>query len=104
MLFPPFQDAGATAAPPLAWLECLAMGIPILTTEIPGVDEAVVAGRSGFVVLSPEVASQPLVELAFDPRVQRRLREGARQITVQRYSADPAVDEYVQLWSTLSLA
>ena len=103
ILLSPFQDTRSTAAPPLAWLECLAMGIPILTTEIPGVDEAVVAGRSGFAVLSPDVASERLVELASDVGLQRRLREGARQITVERYSADRALDEYVELWSTLSL-
>jgi len=102
ILLSPFQDARSTAAPPLAWLECLAMGVPILTTEIPGVEEAVVAGRSGFAVPTPEAASERLMELAFDRELQRRLREGARQITVERYAADRALNEYVELWSALS--
>src|SRR5439155_479918 len=36
----PIQDARSTAAPPLAWLEALAMGIPILPTNIPGSEAA----------------------------------------------------------------
>ena len=102
ILLSPFQDARTTAAPPLAWLECLAMGLPILTTEIPGVEEAVVSGRSGFAVPSAEAASQRLIEVGADPGLQRRLREGARQIAVERYSAERALEEYVDLWSSLS--
>src|SRR5207249_10352808 len=59
----PIQDARSTAAPPLAWLESLAMGIPILTTDIPGSEEAVVDGESGFRVRSPEEASDRLLEM-----------------------------------------
>lgn len=102
VLLSPFQDARSTAAPPLAWLECLAMGLPIVTTEIPGVEEAVVAGQSGFAVPSPEAASDRLIELGADRELQARLREGARRIAVERYAADRALNEYVDLWSTLS--
>lgn len=101
ILLCPFQDARSTAAPPLAWLECLAMGIPILTTEILGVEEAVVAGQSGFAVPSPEAATERLREMAADPGLQRRLREGARAIAVERYAADRALQEYVDLWSSV---
>src|SRR2546427_9236838 len=45
----PIQDPRSIAAPPLVWPELLAMGIPILTTDTPGTDEAVVDGESGFV-------------------------------------------------------
>src|SRR5439155_256308 len=84
----PIQDARSTAAPPLAWLEALAMGIPILTTNIPGSEEAVVDGVSGLRVRSPEAASERLLELASNDGQLQRLREGARQVAVDRYSVD----------------
>jgi len=96
----PIGDARSTAAPPLVWPEILAMGIPILTTNIPGTDEAVVDGQSGFTVRSPEDARDRLMEIASDSSLQRRLRQGARQIAVDRFSVDRATQEYVDLWST----
>jgi len=77
------------------------MGIPILTTSIPGSDEAVVDGQSGFAVRSPEEARDRLVEIAADPTLQRRLRDGARRMAVERFSVDRSKDEYVEMWSTL---
>ena len=97
----PIQDARSTAAPPLVWPEILAMGIPILTTGIPGTEEAVVDGESGFAVRSPEEARERLVEIAADTTLQRRLRDGARRIAVERFSVERAKDEYVDMWSAL---
>ena len=97
----PILDDRSTAAPPLVWPEILAMGIPILTTNIPGTDEAVVDGQCGFTVRSPEEAGERLMEIAADPALQRRLREGARRIAVERFSVDRATDEYVDMWSAL---
>ena len=98
----PIQDARSTAAPPLAWLEALAMGIPILTTNIPGSEEAVVDGVSGLRVRSPEAASERLLELASNDGQLQRLREGARQVAVDRYSVDRSLGEYLELWSSLA--
>src|SRR3989475_8480185 len=77
------------------------MGIPILTTDIPGTDEAVVDGESGFAVRSPEEAQGRLLEIEADSALQRRLRDGARRIAVERFSVDRAMDEYVDMWSKL---
>lgn len=102
VLLSPFHDMRSTAAPPLAWPEMLAMGIPIVTTPIPGAEEAVIAGRSGYLVPSPEAASRRLEELKGDERLRRDLRQGSRNVAVERYSVDRALDEYVNLWSTLA--
>ena len=97
----PIQDPRSIAAPPLVWPELLAMGIPILTTDTPGTDEAVVEGESGFAVRSPEEAQGRLLEIEADSALQRRLRDGARRIAVERFSVDRAMDEYVDMWSAL---
>lgn len=102
VLLSPIQDAGSTAAPPLVWLECLAMGIPIVTTAVPGADEAAVEDRSGFAVATEAEASERLHGMRTDADLRRRLQIGARETAVERYSVDRAVKEYVQLWASLS--
>jgi glycosyltransferase involved in cell wall biosynthesis len=104
LLLSPIQDTRSTAAPPLAWLECFAKGIPILTTDAPGTTEAVVPGVSGFAVPSQEEAQKRLLEIVEDPTLARRLRDGARQVAVERYSTARALQEYVDLWSRLARA
>lgn len=101
LLLSPIQEPHSTAAPPLVWLECLAMGIPLVTTDIPGADEAAVPGRSGFVVPSEAEASTRIQELQEDRGLHRRLQAGAREVAIERFSVDRAVDEYVELWSQL---
>jgi len=102
VLLAPIRETRSTAAPPLVWLECLAMGTPILTTDIPGADEAVVADRSGFRVRSTKEASERLLQMEADPELLPRLRVGARQVAVERYSVDIAAREYAELWSQLA--
>jgi glycosyltransferase involved in cell wall biosynthesis len=100
VLLSPLQDLQTTAAPPLTWLECMAMGIPVVTTMIPGAEEAVVDGQSGFRVSSPEAAAERIREIADDPRLQQTLREGAHRIAAERYSVERALDEYLEFWSS----
>lgn len=101
-LLSPFDDARSTAAPPLVWLESLAMGIPILTTDIPGTEEAVVDGQSGYSVSSPEAARERLLEMQAHPDLRDHLRRGARRIALERYAVDRALEEYIELWSSVA--
>jgi glycosyltransferase involved in cell wall biosynthesis len=103
ILLSPIDDMRSTAAPPLAWPESLAMGIPILTTDIPGAREAVVDGQSGFVAPTPKEMAERLEEMFADPALARRLRAGARQIAVDRFSIDRSFDEYVELWNRMAV-
>ena len=102
VLFSPMNDRRSTAAPPLAWPESLAMGIPILTTDIPGAREAVVEGESGFVARTPEEMAKRLEEIHADPELARHLKIGARKIAVDRYSVDRSFREYVDLWERMA--
>jgi glycosyltransferase involved in cell wall biosynthesis len=104
VLLSPNHDYRTTAAPPLAWLESLAMGIPILTTDIPGAREAVVDRESGFVAASPRDLAGRLGEMFADPGLLPRLRAGARRIAVERYSLEHSLQEYVGLWEGMAAA
>jgi glycosyltransferase involved in cell wall biosynthesis len=98
----PITDTRSTAAPPLAWIEALAMGVPLLTTPLPGAEEAAVSGRSGLISATPEEAAQHVVSMAGDSALLDRLRRGARQVAQERFSMERAVAEYASLWSSLA--
>jgi len=101
LLLSPVVDRRSTAAPPLVWLECLATGQPILTTRFPGAEEAVEDHRSGFLVETPAEGAERLSEMKADRGLRTRLRDGARQVAVERYSVEDSLRAYVELWSDL---
>ena len=104
VLLSPIDDLRSTAAPPLAWLESLAMGIPIVSTDFPGAREAIVDGQSGFVGTNPKGMADRLQEMFADPALVPRMREGARRIAVDQYSLDRSLHEYVDLWTAMARA
>ena len=57
--------------------------------------------RSGFLVETPAEGAERLSEMKADRGLRTRLRDGARQIAVERYSVEDSLREYVELWSDL---
>ncbi|MHB0976435.1 MAG: glycosyltransferase [Candidatus Aquicultorales bacterium] len=48
VFFSPVANTRCVVAPPLTWLEVLASGMPIVTTDVPGTAEVIVPGKTGF--------------------------------------------------------
>ena len=48
ILYSPVINKCCIVAPPLTWIEMLAMGVPILTTDVPGAAEIVEDGKTGY--------------------------------------------------------
>ena len=48
VLFSPIFDRDCIVAPPLTWIESMAAGLPVLTTDVPGAGELVENGRTGY--------------------------------------------------------
>jgi len=74
---------------PLAVLEAMASGLPVVTTAVAALPEAVVDGVSGRIVPVDDVAalSSAMAELAADPGLRRRLGQTARSEALARYDA-----------------
>ncbi len=95
-------ETNSTAAPPLVWVESLALGLPIFTTPVAGGEEAVVPGVSGYAAATPEESAQQILQIAGDPTQRARLQEGARRIATERFSVDRSADAYVDLWRRMA--
>jgi glycosyltransferase involved in cell wall biosynthesis len=102
VMLSPISDLGSTAAPPLTWIESMALGIPVITTPAPGAEEVVTTGLNGFLVRSPEEAAERLSELFRAPEHLARVRREARRRVEERFTISDSVTNYVNLWSAMA--
>jgi glycosyltransferase involved in cell wall biosynthesis len=85
-----FASTAAQEACPLGVTECMAAGLPVAATDIPGIREAV--GPDGYAFLSPEgnakALAENLVQLLGDPTLRHRVGGLAQAFVRHRF--DPA--------------
>ncbi|MBV9849447.1 MAG: glycosyltransferase, partial [Armatimonadetes bacterium] len=76
---------------PLAVMEALAAGLPVVTTRVAALPEAVAHGETGWVVPpdDPQALADALALLIADPALRARLGEQARAAALARF--DPAI-------------
>ncbi len=88
---------------PLAILEAMAAGVPVVATAVAGNPEAVEDGVSGLLV-PPESASAlaaALVSLLVDPERRRRMGAAARARAERSFGIATVVDQYLALLGRL---
>ena len=75
---------------PRSVLEAMAMGRPIITTDVPGCRETVVDGENGLLV--PPRAVEPLAEairrFIDDPKLIERMGQRSREIAEEKFDVD----------------
>jgi glycosyltransferase involved in cell wall biosynthesis len=85
---------------PTSVLEAMALGAPVVTTDIPGLDEAVVDGVTGLIVpqRDPPRLADALGRLLTDPRFADRLGRAGRRRVERRFSLARSVSELQSLF------
>ncbi|WP_437297625.1 glycosyltransferase [Sorangium sp. So ce426] len=88
---------------PLAMLEAMAAGLPVVATAVGGVPTALTDGYTGFLVPSgdAEALAARLTELRDDPALAARMGRYGRKVTLQRYSAARMAERYMDLYTLL---
>jgi glycosyltransferase involved in cell wall biosynthesis len=84
---------------PLAILEAMAAGVPVVATAVSGNPEAVEDGLTG-VLVPPEsgtALAEALIALLGDPERRRRMGEAARARVAERFSIDLVAAEHQSL-------
>lgn len=91
----PSRDEGM----PNTVLEAMASGLPVLTTRIPGCDELVLPGETGWLAAPEDVAAltAALQEALADRDRLRRFGQAGRQRVLDHYSWRAVADAYVAL-------
>jgi glycosyltransferase involved in cell wall biosynthesis len=85
---------------PLALLEAMAAGLPIVSTAVGDIPRVVDEGRSGYLIARDDVAAlaNRLRCLASDPAVRSSIGEFGRQSVVEKYSQDTMVQRYMSVY------
>lgn len=74
---------------PMVLLEAMAVGMPIIASQLPGIDEAICPGQEGLLVPpgNPEALAQAIFQLMTHPDQALRLAQQARRRHYESYSA-----------------
>jgi glycosyltransferase involved in cell wall biosynthesis len=88
---------------PMAILEAMALGRPVVATDVGGVSEAVESGETGLLVPTNDEAAlaAALLRLVADPGLRRRLGEKGRQRYRECFGIDRMVEEYAQVFEAV---
>jgi glycosyltransferase involved in cell wall biosynthesis len=88
---------------PRVLLEAAAMGLPIVTTDVPGCKEVVEEGVNGFLVPGRDAAAlaQAILRLAGDPELRRRFGEQSRRRAVTHFDLSVVVGQTRSLYQEL---
>jgi glycosyltransferase involved in cell wall biosynthesis len=81
---------------PMSILEAMALGRPVVTTDVGGAGEAVVDGETGIVVRPGDAgaAATALAKLAADPAAAREMGERGHARQRERFDGEAMVDGY----------
>jgi glycosyltransferase involved in cell wall biosynthesis len=93
-LVSPVLRAGSTVAPPLTWIEAMALGTPVATTAALGVSEAIADGETGLVAPAAPALAAPLGALAADRTRLAALGAGAVRVARERFALPAIAAKY----------
>lgn len=91
---------------PRSILEPLAMEVPVVTYNVPGVrdNEALLHGKTGFLVKfgDTEAMARKIFYLLKNPERARQMGREGRKFVMERYNLNDLADRYIETWIILS--
>jgi glycosyltransferase involved in cell wall biosynthesis len=84
---------------PMALLEGMMAGLPVIATRVEGVDEVVQPGVHGLLVPleSPAELAQAIIQLLGSPQDRERMGRAARERVLSSYTTDRMCEAYLQI-------
>jgi sugar transferase (PEP-CTERM/EpsH1 system associated) len=99
--FDVFALSSKTEGLPLVVPEAMAVGLPVVATAVGGLPGVITEGETGALVpVDDAQLSAALGRLVADPARARAMGRRAREVALERYSAERMVDEYLELYAS----
>jgi len=88
---------------PMAVLEAMAYGLPVIATRVGAIPEAVTDGQEGFLIEPGDVEAlaDRLLQLAEDVSLRRRMGQAARRRAETTFSLDAMAEHVMQVYRAL---
>jgi N,N'-diacetylbacillosaminyl-diphospho-undecaprenol alpha-1,3-N-acetylgalactosaminyltransferase len=88
---------------PVTVLEAMAMGLPVVATDVPGCREAVIHGETGFLVPPRNVddLTQAIQKLIENPELRKQMGLAGYKRVVQYFAIEQIVEKYLDLYIEL---
>lgn len=85
---------------PIALLEAMSAGLPVIATRVEGVDEVVQEGVQGLLVKpeSVEDLAKAILQLSQDMEIRRRMGDASRLRVLEYYTIDRMCERYLQVF------
>lgn len=87
---------------PIAILEAMACGLPVITNDVGAVGEIIENGKAGYIAATDEAYLEHLLSLLGDVGLRAKIGENARKAIEARFDWVKAVGEYVKIYETLT--
>jgi glycosyltransferase involved in cell wall biosynthesis len=86
---------------PIAILEAMRAGLPIITTRVGGIPEMIEDGRSGILIEpgTPDTIAEALISLLKDDRLRQRLAQGARTAFENKFEVQVCINELASIYN-----
>ncbi len=95
-----FLLSSASEGLPLVIPEAMAARLPVVSTDVGGINTVVVEGETGYLVRAGDEGAlrERIVKLLDDPALRRRLGARGHELAHQRYGLDRVVKEYLAIY------
>jgi glycosyltransferase involved in cell wall biosynthesis len=84
---------------PIALLEAMSAGLPVIATKVEGVEEVIVEGEHGLLVPidNTDALSNAILQLLADPVLCHKMGDAAKKKVLELYTADRMCEQYLAL-------
>jgi colanic acid/amylovoran biosynthesis glycosyltransferase len=98
--------SGDQEGTPVALMEAMAMGMPVIATRHSGIPEMVRDGENGFLVpeRDPEALAERIAHLARHPEQWEALGRAGRAVVEREFDVNPLNDRLVEIYQRVALA
>ncbi len=96
-------SASRSEGTPVALIEAMAAGTPVLATDVGGVADLVAHGETGWLVPSgdPDAMARAICELLADPGLRGRLAAAGRDVALRRHAVGALIQRMEELYTRL---